>query len=90
MRTRAATIGVAAIGMAAAAAVARAAVPAAAAVARAVVLAAAAAARAAVPAAAEAQAVSAGGVDARVGSMPWAATLICPGAIWPREAKAGC
>ncbi len=25
-----------------------------------------------------------------VGSMPWAATPICPGAIWPREAKAGC
>ena len=68
MRTRAAMIGVVAIGMAAAAAEAR----------------------AVVRAAAVAQAALAAGVDVQVGSMPSAATPICPGAICPREAKAGC
>lgn len=28
--------------------------------------------------------------DAAVGSMPWPAMRICPGAIWPKEAKGGC
>ena len=90
-------IGVVAIGMAAAAEVRAAAaeaqavpaaaeakaVPAAADEVRAVV-------RAVVRAAAVGQEALAAGVDAQVGSMPSAAMPICPGAIWPREAKAGC
>jgi hypothetical protein len=96
MRTRAAMIGVVAIGMAAAAAEDRAvavdeaqAVPAAVDEAQAVP-AAADEVRAVVRAAAVAQEALAAGVDAQVGSMPSAAMPICPGAIWPREAKAGC
>jgi hypothetical protein len=90
MRTRAATTGmvvaVAAIGKVAAVAVAQGVLAAAVAVAQAVVLAAVvlAAVVAVVP---EARAA---GADVPVVSMPSAATPSCPGARWPREAKAGC
>jgi hypothetical protein len=96
MRTRAATTGmvvaVAAIGKVAEVAVAQAVLAAEVAVAQAVLAAEVAVAQAVVLAAVVAVVpeARAAGADVPVVSMPSAATPSCPGARWPREAKAGC